>query len=259
MGLINIEGYFKGTIIDGGLGQSSGGFPQEVLALKATEVYDPDGDEYLPVDSEHDEITAYLILISSKDKETKSAQQLKKIINWNGASFVDLCEMDLADIPLSFRVEENTYEGNTTLQVKWVAEPDASPTRTVSKISKEDAQALQARYASVLASTKTPTKAVSAKGKKTTAKGKAKKGRPVAPKTPAADAPVGKCTADEAYNECYKLSGATDGDEIEKKLNNLWQAEEAKASVMYNGDPDKITEEQWYEIKTTILKQVSKV
>ena len=265
MGLINTIGYFKGTIVDGGLGQSSGGLPQEVWALKATEIYDEENQEYLPVDDEHDEITAYLILMSYKDKETKTAQQVKKVTGWNGASYPELAEMDLTDVPLSFRVEENTYEGNITLQVSWVAEPDASPTRTVSKISKEDAQALQARYASVLASTKAPTKAVSAKGKgkptatkpvtKPTTKPVTKpttkpatKPKPTAPKA----ATVGKCSGDDAYQACYSLKR---DDVTEDALNKLWQTEVAKV----NTDEAKITEEQWYGIKETLLKQVSKV
>lgn len=257
MGLINTTGYFKGTITDGALGQSTGGFPQEVLALKATEVYDAEGQEYLPVDDEHDEITAYLILISSKDKETKSAQQLKKIIDWDGASFVDLHGMDLADVPLSFEVQENDYKGNMTLKVNWVAEPDATPGRTVSKITKEDAAALQARYASVLASTKAPAKAVSApargkgkgKGKATTTKGS---GRPKPPTAPKTTAPVGKCSADDAYNECFSLKR----DDVTKdRLNELWQ----KFVAQVNEDEAKITEEEWFEIKEKLLKVTAKV
>ena len=244
MGLINQTGYFKGHILDGALGQSTGGFPQEVLALKATEVYDNENQEYLPVDDEHDEITAYLILISSKDKETKSAQQLKKIIDWDGASFVDLHGMDLADIPLSFRVEENTYEGNTTLQVQWVAEPDATPGRTVSKITKEDAQALQARYAGILAVNKTAPKAVSAKGK-----GKTKSKRPTASK---ATAPAGKCSADDAYQACYSLKR---DDVTEERLNKLW----TKMVGQVNKDEAQITDEQWFEIKEKLLKVTAKV
>ena len=258
MGLINTTGYFRGYIVDGALGQSSGGFPQEVLALKATEIYDEENQEYLPVDSEHDEITAYLILISSKDKETKSAQQLKKITGWDGASFVDLHGMDLADVPLSFCVEERTYEGNTSLQVQWVAEPDASPTRTVAKITKEDAQALQPRYASVLAATKAPAKPVSAKDK---GKGKAKAApkppkvkAPTAPKptAPKTSKPVGKCSDQEAYDACYSLKR---DDVTDEALNDLW----LKTVAEVNADEATITPEQWFEIKETVLKQVSKV
>lgn len=256
MGLINTVGYFKGTIVDGGLGQSSGGLPQEVWALKATEVYDEEGQEYLPVDDEHDEIMAYLILMSYKDKMTKSAQQVQKVTGWDGASFVDLAEIDRTDMELSFRVEENTYEGNTTLQVSWVAEPDASPTRTVNKISKEDAAALQARYASAM--TKAPAKAVSAKkttkktGKKPAGKKPAGRPKPPAPKPTVKTEPVGKCTDQEAYDACYELKR---DDVTEERLNELWQ----KFVAQVSDDEATITEEQWFEIKTKLLKVTAKV
>jgi len=254
MGLINTTGFYRGVITGNALTQSTNGFPQEVLMLRATEVHDPDTGEFLPVDSEHDEITWYGVLIDSKDKETKNSQQLKKITGWDGASFVELMDMDMADLPLSFRVEERTYNENTSLQVQWIDEADAPPTKTVQSISKEDAMALQARYASVLAANKTPAKPVSAKSKKAekpAAKGK-KPSKPTAPKPPKASKPVGKCTADEAYNECFNLKR---DDVTNDALNELWLAEVAKV----NEDEAKITEEQWFQIKDTILKQVSKV
>lgn len=258
MGLINTIGYFKGTIIDGALGQSSGGLPQEVWALKATEVYDEEGQEYLPADDEHDEITAYLILMSYKDKETKTAQQVKKVLAWNGASYVELAEIERTDVPLSFRIEYGKGDYSNQLQVSWVAEPDASPTRTVSKISKEDAAALQARYAPVLAATKAPTKPVSAKkGKKTAAKTPAKGKRPTAPKTTVVpevthSAPVGKCSADDAYNECFSLMR---DDVTLERLNELW----TKFAAQVNKDETAVTDEQWYEIKTKLLAVTAKV
>jgi len=167
MSLVNQEGFYHGVITDGGLSQSTNGFPQEVLALRADEVYDPDTDSYLPWDAENAEITAYLILIDGKDRETKSAQQLKKIIDWDGASFVGLAGMDLVDMPIAFRVEERTYKENTTLQVTWVDTIDAPPFRTVQKLDpqadKAVLAALQTRYAGVLASTKAAVAPVSAK------------------------------------------------------------------------------------------------
>ena len=256
MSLINQEGFYHGTIVDGGLSQSTNGFPQEVLALQASEVYDPDTDSYLPWDAENAEITAYLILIDSKDRETKTAQQLKKIIGWDGASFIDLAGMDLTDVGIAFRVEERMYKENTTLQVTWVDTLDATPFRTVQKLTKEEATALQQRYASVLASTKAATKPASAKNQtatatksaaKTPAKPKAKKSAPKPPKTT-----VGKYTADDAYNACYSLKR---DDVTEDQLNELWQ----KAVAKVNEDESKITEKQWFGIKESLLKQVSKV
>jgi len=260
MSLINAEGFYHGTIIDGGLSQSTNGFPQEVLALKATEVYDPDTDSYLPWDAENDEITAYLILIDSKDRETKSSQQLKKVIGWDGASFVTLAEMVLTDMPIAFQVKENTYKENTTLQVSWVDTLDAPPFRTVQKCTKEEAVALQQRYASTMASNKAPVKPVSAKAPvkapakpKTPVKPKTKgmiKPKPTAPKAPKTT--VGKCSADDAYQACYSLKR---DDVTDDQLNEKWL--EAVAAV--NADESKISEQEWFQIKEGLLKEVSKV
>ena len=266
MSLINQTGFYHGVITDAGLSQSTNGFPQEVLALKATEVYDPDTETYLPADPEADEITAYLVLIDSKDRETKNCQQLKKIVQWDGASLVALSEMNMVDVPIAFRVEERTYNENTTLQVTWIDTLDASPTRTVQKLDAKDVQALQARYAQVLASTKTPPKPVSAKAVSAPAPapapapvpetvkapdkpkiGRPPKGTPKPPKTV-----VGKCTADDAYTACYSLKR---DDVTDDALNETW----LKAVAMVNEDESKITEEQWFQIKEAVLQRTSKV
>ena len=273
MSLINQTGFYHGVIVDGGFGQSSGGFPQEVLALKALEVYDPDSQTYLPADPEANEITTYLVLIDSKDKETLTCKQLKKIMGWDGASFVTLAEMDLEEMPIAFRVEERTYKENTTLQVTWVDTLDAPPTRTVQKLDAKDVQALQSRYASVLAATKTVPKPVSAKPAsapahvviapaiETTlqvvqvpasiaAPAEPKVRKPKAAPKPPKTAPVGKCTADEAYTACYSLKR---DDVTDDALNEAWLKE--------IGDRNEvgITEEAWFLVKEAVLRQVSKV
>jgi len=258
MELINQKGYYRGVITDSGLSQSTNGFPQEVLALRADEVYDPDSDEWLPADPEANEITWYGVLISSKDKETKNCEQLKKVTEWDGASFVELSQMNMVDIPIQFRVEPNTYKEVTTLQVSWIDPIGASPSgNRLINIDAADVAALQARYASVLASTKAAPKAVSAVSTpKTATKPKTPKAtkpkatKPTAPKAP--KAVVGKCTADEAYTTCYNLKR---DDVTDDALNDIWLAEVAKV----NADESKITDEQWFTIKESVLGQVSKV
>ena len=259
MTLINQKNVYRGVIADNGFSQSTGGFPQEVLALRADEVYDPESDTWLPADPEANEITWYGVLIDSKDKETKNAQQLKKITGWTGASFVELSQMNLVDVPIQFRVEPNTYKENTTLQVSWIDTTDAPPFRTVMKLDAADVAALQARYASVLAGSKVAAKPVSAVSApktvaKPVAKPKATKPKPTAPKTKptAPKTVVGKCNADEAYTACYNLKRDDVTDDI---LNDIWLAEVAKV----NADESKITEPEWFVIKETVLGQVSKV
>jgi len=174
----------------------------------------------------------------------------------------------MVDIPIQFRVEPNTYKEVTTLQVSWIDPIGASPSRTVQKLDAADVAALQARYASVLASTKVAAKPVSAvsapkavtktatkpatkpKATKPAAPKATKATKPTAPKAP--KAVVGKCTADEAYTTCYNLKR---DDVTDDALNDIWLAEVAKV----NADESKITDEQWFVIKESVLGQVSKV
>jgi hypothetical protein len=253
MGLINQEGYYKGVIVSGGFGVTQKGLPQSIWMLKASEVYDPEGEEYLPADSEADEMTAYLCMFNHDGKENFNNPKIKKITGWDGGDFNDLSEMDLEGVELSFRVEYGKGDYADRLGVNGVDMPDASPTRTVTKLDKPEIDALQARFAGALAKGKAPVKAASAKGK---GKGKGKgkpTGRPTALKTEAAV--VGKCTSQEAYDECFALSGSEGGDELEDKLNQVWTEEAKKVNV----DEDKITDEEWFEIKGRVSKRTSTV
>ncbi len=259
MGFINTDGYFKGVIVSGEFGQSKNGLPQEIWMLKATEIYDEEGEEYLPVDSEADEITAYLTMFNHDDSENFNTSQIKKITGWDGADFNVLANMDLTGVELSWRVGYGKGDYADKLGVNKVDVPDASPTRAVTKLAKEDVVALQARYAPVLAATKAPVKAASAKTGKKTAKKTSKKSpakpTPKAPPQAKPDAVVGKCTDQEAYTECFALSGSEGGDELEKALNIVWSEEVAKVNV----DEAKISEEEWYTIKEQVSKRTSKV
>jgi len=254
MGLINSAGYYKGVITSGAFGVTGKGLPQSIWMLKASEVYDPEGQEYLPADSEADEITAYLCMFNHDGKENFNNPRIKKITGWDGADFNVLSEMDLEGVELSFRVEYGKNEYADRLGVNGVDVPDASLTRSVEKLDKAAIDALQARYAGVLAATKAPVKAVSAKGKKATApKTPGKPKKPTAPKPTAVV--VGKCTDQEAYDAVYALSGATEGDDVEQDLNKQWTA----VVATYNADEAQITPEEWYAIKETLLKAFSKV
>ncbi len=275
--LITQEGTYRGEIVSGGLAKSSGELPEERLDLKATEVWDTDSQEWLSADPENNEIRAFLQLFSHTDKELLHNKQLKKVVGDYNGDFRVLAEMVLAGTPIQFRVEPNTYNDNTTLKVTWIDIYDAVPGKTLGILDKEGVAALQQRYATVLASTKTPVKAVSAasapvsapktappqdtdkpitgdKGTPVTkTKGKPK-GRPAVPgKTaPISAVSVGKCTPDEAWDACISLKR---DDITEEKLTEIWTEEVYKV----NKDPDALTPEQWYQVKVAVQKLTSKV
>lgn len=265
MSLINAEGDYRGKIVDGGFSESSGGFPQEVLAVTAVEVYDSDNEQWLPADQENNEITSYTILYDGKDKKTLGCKQLQKITGWDGASFKVLSEMNLADVPIQFRVEPRTYKDNTTLQVTWISEYDAAPGRTVQKLDKEGVAGLQARYAGILAANKGPVTAVSAPKTKTApavaktvaqkppARPQVSKPRPSAPKAKSV-ASGGRCTADEAWDACALLKR---DDITEERLGEIWLV---KIDEVTKGKAeDKITTSDWFKIKELVQKETSKV
>ena len=255
MGLINQESYYRGVIIGNAFNQSSGGFPQEVLALRGDEVYDSDSGEWLPADPEANEITWWGVLIGGNDKETKNSEQLEKVTGWTGASFVELAGMDFTNVPIQFQVKPNTYNGVTTLQASWIDPIGVSPSgNRLTNLDAADVAKLEQRYASVLAGNKVAPKPVSAP--KTATKPAAKPAaKPKAAKTTTPKAPkavVGKCTGDEAYTACYNLKR---DDITDDGLNDIWLAEVAKV----NADESKIMDGQWFTIKETVLRQVSKV
>jgi cell division septation protein DedD len=265
MGLIAQEGYYKGKVIDGGLGESTGGFPQILFSLVAEEIYDLESEQYVPADPEANQINYYGVLYDSKDKETRNSKQLKKVTKWDGASFVELANMNFADLPIQFRVEPHTYQENTTLQVTWIDEPGASPIRGVNKLDAEGVKALHTKYAGILAQTKAAPKPVSAPVKpvsstpstKPTEKPEQpkKRGRPSSKPTPPKKS-VGKCTADEAWAACVSLKK----DEItEDKLSEIWTQAIVDTTGSIDTPDEDITPEQWYQIKEDVLRQVGKV
>lgn len=247
MGLINTTGYYKGTITSNALVKSSGGLPEEDLVLLAEEVYEQETQEWLPADFEDAEITGYFQLKGHEKQELAASKQLVKITEWDGQSLLDLLEMDLAGVPIQWRVEENTYKDNTSLKVTWIDPVGAIPGRSVASISIDEVKALQAEF-----SYKTSIKAVSAKGKEKGKDAPKTKGKSKPPKAPKATTPVGKCTDQEAYDACYSLKR---DDVTDERLNELW----VKMVAQVNEDEAAITPEQWYEIKEKLLKVTAKV
>ncbi len=248
MGLINTVGYYKGTITSNALVKSSGGLPEEDLVLLAEEVYDGETGEWLPADSEAAEITGYFQLKGHKKNELSASKQLVKITDWDGQDLLELLEMDLTGVPMQWRVEENEYNGNTSLKVTWIDPVGATPGRSVTPVSVDEVKAMAADFGY-----RTTAKAASAKKK--VVKKTSKKPTPKPPTPPKTAAVVGKCTDQEAYTECFTLSGSEGGDELEKALEKVWREEVVEVNV----DEAKITDEEWFEIKGRVAKRTNTV
>ncbi|KKN77451.1 hypothetical protein LCGC14_0360100 [marine sediment metagenome] len=279
MSLIDRASTFRGRIADHGVSKSSGGFPQLILQLVATEIYDVDEQAWVDW-SEYDvnEIQAYLVLFGGKG-ETLNSQQVKKVTGWDGLSFAGLAALDLSKTKIQFRVEENTYEGKTNLQVSWIDEYDAEPGRTVCKLDAAEMKSLDAEYASLLKSSGKKAAPAKAKGKitKTNVKSTQPKGPvtkknndPLGPPTgtttaaptetkttppaPAANPnlPTGHCTKDEAWETVYDMKAKDVSDE---KIANIWT--DAIKKIAPGVEQENITDEQWFAVRQVVLDKAA--
>ena len=147
MAIIDRVGSFRGKVVDRGISESSGGFPQAVLQLEAAEMWDADNGVWVPWAYEEIETIAYLILFGKNGKPTLSARQLMKSLGWDGVAFLDIQENDKLNGQIQWRMEESTYEENTTIRCQWIDHYDAVPGKKVQKIDKADIQRLQAKFA----------------------------------------------------------------------------------------------------------------
>jgi hypothetical protein len=150
MSNINQSGTYRGNVVDRGMGQSSGGFPQLLLSLQATEKYDEQNEVWTPWDYEEVDIQAYLVLFGGNGKPTMNVRQAMQALGWDGTSFQTLQDSKDLATQIQFRVAESAYEGITRLKVEWINAYDADPRRSVAKLEVGDIKKLDAQYAAAL-------------------------------------------------------------------------------------------------------------
>lgn len=248
MSLIDREGTFRGKPEDRAVTQSSGGFPQFEIQLKAIEYFDEDEQQWVDWSQvDEKDITAWLILFDGKNKQTLNFKQIEKVFDWDGVSFVELNEISIENIRLQWRVSKRIYEGNENYRVEWIDEFDATPGRTVRKLDADELKALQAKYQNKL------------KGK-APAKAPAKKAPPKAPskkKTSASppSAPQGKCSKDEAWNACLDKDLWADG-VTDEKVSQAWL--NALQEIVPNKPDSKVTPEEWWQVKERVFVDILK-
>ena len=242
--MIDRVGTFRGYPVSSGMGASSGGFPQFLAKLEAAEYWDAENEEWMDwTQYEEREITAYLVLMGKEGKPFKHCGQLMKALGWSGRTFAELNDTDYSEVPIQFRVEENTYKDNTRLQVAWVDHADAVPGRTVEKLDATGVKKLDAQFAKGLkalgggpviskpSSKPAPAPKAAAKAKTTGPKGKGKKKA-----TATAPPPAAPPTAEpEAAPD---TAVATAGETCTK--NEAWEA-------VCNGVPETVGDEQIQE------------
>lgn len=188
MSQIERPGTYLGTITESTLGQTKTGLPQWIARLTADKLYADNAEllefyklkEAAYVEWPGEEgITAFLVLFNDKGP-LKNYDQLQVATGWDGQDFQTLT--DLVGKRLLFRVEEDTYNGKTSLKVNWVDAEDAPPERTLKPVAPEVVKDLNSKFLSALKKPAAPAKPATAAKPNPT--------KPVAPAPTAAATPA---------------------------------------------------------------------
>lgn len=167
-------GTFRGVIEQGGVGMSSGGFPQFVAKLHVEEMYDEESKEWAPYEEffdvgaveANDRTIFYYGVLFGKNGATRNNDQVKLITGWPSDSFASLSAIKFEGMKIQWRNVENTYENVTTVQVGWIDEYDAAPGGSVKQIDDKAIADLDAKFADFLdGKAATPEKPKSRRGK----------------------------------------------------------------------------------------------
>lgn len=260
--LIDRVGTYLGYASSHGVDTSSGGFPQLVLQCDATHYYDEDVEDYVEIEPQ--ELRAWLVLYGKDLKPIRNCEQVKKVFEWNGLSFQALAEMEISETRFLFRVEENTYKGDGSMQVSWIDVDTASPTRQISSLDTKALQDLDAQFGLAKVGKKTDTKKPTSKPtppKASTKKTSTKKtSKPETPKTSKAPAP-------KAKEEKEEKTGSTTRDDAWKYISEqipvaaLSEDDRAVAwsraiKKIHGGpDDDTLTGEEWFQVQELIISE----
>lgn len=262
MSKIDRTGTFLGVLTDYGIsatkirkdddGNEKGGLAQFACNLLATAMWNPDTQVWDDWTDFNADIDGYLVLVGNDNTPLLNAEQLMTVTGWDGKSFAELNDMDLSDLTVQFRVEENTYNNKTTLQVSWIDKEDATPGGQIRKMDKKEIKGLDAKFKSALGilGGKTVAKAPASKPavppKSSDEKKEApKRGRPKKEAPPTRTAPKNDniCTQEEAWQKIEDtcLENVTDKVKGEAWLKSIKE-------VVGDKDDEKITGNEWWEI-----------
>lgn len=153
MSKIDRAGTFRGTITQCGIAATKAGAPQFVAKFRALEYWnteDPENPEWMDWSPfEECEATGYFVLVSKQNHPIFHMEDLKKALGWSGSSFGELAEIGNG-AKVQFRLENDTYEGKTTLKVNGIDHYDAEPGGTLRTLDADEIKKLDAKFSKVL-------------------------------------------------------------------------------------------------------------
>lgn len=258
MSRIDREATFRGYIVEQAVGLTKNEFPQLIARFVAAELYDEDVAQWIDWSEYEADITDYMCLVGGKG-ETLTCQQLAKALPWSGTSFQELNDGDYTKALVQFRVEEEEYEGKTSLRVKWIDTADAVPGRAIRKLNTAELKAIDAKFTKILGPKKAPAKAPTGKPstpKKTVVKNGVKPtqsaGPVKSPDIPAASpaTEINGMTKQEAWDSvCAQTVNVPDRDE---KLAAAWH----EAIAVIGEGKEELTSNQWATIAVKVVDDV---
>lgn len=260
MPAIDRIGTFKGVIKDFGVTKTrKKELPQFVVTLLATHLYNEATEEWDDWTEYDQTADGYFVLVTLNEQgipvKCLNYNQVMEATGWDGVSFSSLAAMDLKDHPVQFRVQEDTYEGTTTLKVNWIAGIEAEV--GLRKLTGDDLLALDATFSIP------GNKPAAAPAKPKTGKKPGKKAPPKAPETKAAPKPPKRakpteetpapCTEEEAYRAVHAANVALDKPVPDEIRDDYWVTSVEK----FAADPDNVTPEEWAVIRDKTLEKIS--
>jgi hypothetical protein len=307
MGKIDRVGTFIGTIEESAVSLTKkSSYPQFVGRLKATQKWVDQPDEmkhfsmtepgYADWSSFNEEITAYLVLFKSAEEFSDTTklmnyEQLQLATEWDGTSFDSLADGSLHGKTILFRVEENEYEGKTSLQVSWIDSKDADAVRGLKSLDTNEVKNLTAKLKAgglggIKKSAAAPAKAAPAKpapqGKATPASpppaaptaaitaaaSEATTAKPTAPaptapskkakKTPPPPPPAEEKTGlpgETSQGEAWEYVCEHKGENEDSAIEEAWIA--ACGEVLGDRDQDTATNAEWAKIRDIVIKDLA--
>ncbi len=245
--LIEREGLFKGIVTDSGVGESSGGLPQFMVAVSAKEKQE--GEDWIDWSEYDQEATGYLVLVNHDKSDSFKIEWIMEATGWSGLSFADLDSIDLVGKEIKFEMVENDYDGKITYQVNWIGSLDAEPRRSIKKLDSKALKSLDQKFGRKAKpkAAKPAAKSKASPPKKSPPKPPAKKGKPTA---------EGSMTKDEAWDSLNQqemwAERADDREMSEAVLIDLW----SKAIEEMGDDEDKFSGGYWFIIHEKIAKMI---
>ena len=252
------EGWFKAIMTDAGVGQTKSELPQIVGSFLMQELYDDAADAFQDCSEYGETITGYLVLIGKEGQDLFNCDDAKEVFDWDGQSFAELdkklIEAVNNKLVIMIQVQENTYEGKTSMQVQSFRKGDAQPGGTIKKLDSSELKKLDAKYKRKAKPTKATAKpsstpAAGYKSKPTTPKAAPK----AAPKKSApakAEAAPGSCSKDDAWDFVCSEELWDKGID-QDAINAAW----SQATAEMGPDEDKFSAEDWFVIRESIAKK----